>query len=152
MISYIGDFLCKLDVKSRVLFPAAFRRQMGEDSSTQFVLRKDIYEKCIVMVPIEEWERQNALLLKHLNPYNEEHSRFIRMFYKDVHHVQLDSAGRMLLPSRLLSLVAIDKEILLAGQLGRIEIWRKDLYDAATGMAEFGRLAEKLGTLKLNDN
>lgn len=152
MISFVGDFICKLDVKCRVLFPAAFRRQMGEGDSMQFILRKDIYEKCIVMYPLEEWERQNSLLLKNLNPYNEEHSSFIRLFYKDVQQIKLDSAGRMLLPSRLLALAGIDKEILLAGQLGRIEIWNKDLYEAATVKADFGRLAEKLGTLKFNDN
>ncbi|NJO91343.1 MAG: hypothetical protein HC831_22060 [Chloroflexia bacterium] len=62
MHSFIGDYTCKIDPKGRVLLPSAFKKQMPEDSRDTFVIKKDIYEKCLILYTIDEWEKQNALL------------------------------------------------------------------------------------------
>jgi MraZ protein len=51
----------------------------------------------------------------------------------------------MLVPKRLLDLIGADRDVVLAGQDGRIEIWAADLYEQ-TGLPadEFADLAEKL--------
>ena len=144
MITFIGDQTCMMDTKGRVLFPASFRKQMPDGVSDSFVLKKDIYESCLVLYPMEEWERQNSILQKKLNPYNKEHNKFLRLFYKDVEFVSLDNAGRFLISSRLQVLARIEKEIVLAGQLGKIEVWSKAQYEMSTRMDGFSVLAEKL--------
>lgn len=144
MITFIGDHTCMMDAKGRVLFPSAFRKQMPEGIGDSFVLKKDIYECCLVLYPMEEWERQNAILQKKLNPYKKEHNEFLRLFYKDVERVSLDNAGRLLISSRLQTLARLEKEIVLAGQLGKIEVWSKTQYEISTRMDGFSVLAEKL--------
>ena len=152
MTSFLGDYTLKIDAKGRVMFPAAFRKQMDAGESLPFVLRKDIYEPCIVLYPAQEWARQSKILQDEFNPYNKEQNQLIRLLHKDVHQVEPDSLGRILLPARLLLLVEIDKDVVLSGQMNKIEIWSKSLYEASTSMADFGQLAEKLlGTLKNND-
>ncbi len=147
MTIFIGDYTCKVDAKGRVMLPSAFKRQMPSAAQDKFVVKKDIYEKCLVLYPMDEWERQNQLIQQNINPYNKEHSKFLREYYKDTAEVELDSNNRFLIPARLLNLVNIDKEqeVILAGQLGKIEIWSKDLYDKASKeVGDFGELANKI--------
>jgi MraZ protein len=147
MTIFIGDYTCKMDAKGRVLLSAAFKKQMPDAAQDKFVIKKDIYEKCLVLFPMDEWERQNHLIRQNINPYNKEHSQFLREFYKDTAEVELDSNNRFLIPARLLSLADIDKEkeVVLAGQMGKIEVWAKDLYDKTSeGITNFGDLANKI--------
>jgi len=55
MSSFIGDYICKTDVKGRIVLPAAFKRQIGKDANNLFVIKKDIYEQCPVLYPMDEW-------------------------------------------------------------------------------------------------
>ncbi len=147
MIIFIGDNTCKIDAKGRVMLPAAFKKQMPPALQDKFVLKKDIYEKCLVLYPIEEWNRQNELILKNINPYNKEHNKFLREFYKDTAEIELDSNNRFVIPARLLTLAEIDKdkEVILAGQLGKIEIWAKDKYEESSKeIGDYGELANKI--------
>ncbi len=144
-ITFIGDYTCKLDDKGRVLLPSAFIKQMAGSVQERFVLKKDIFESCLVLYPMNEWERQNEILLQNTNPYNREHNKFLRGFYKGTAEVVLDSSNRILIPRRLLDEIRAGKEIVLAGQLGKIEIWPADTYDKVEGGDEnFARLAEKI--------
>jgi len=145
MHSYIGDYNCKADAKGRILFPSAFLRQMTASTNERFVVKKDLFEKCLVLYPIEEWERQNKIIRSKINPYNKEHNRFIRGFYKGTAEIVLDGNNRMLIPKRLLDLVEITKEVVLAGQDGKIEIWAKKLYEKFLDVDdEFAQLTEKI--------
>ena len=145
MALFIGEYSCKVDAKGRILFPSAFKKQMTSVSKDSFVIKKDIFEKCLVLFPIYEWERQTEILRNKLNPYNKEHSKFLRNFFKGAAEIILDSNNRMLLPKRLLELVNIKKNVCLAGQDGKIEIWSKEIYDSFDeNEDEFAELAEKI--------
>jgi MraZ protein len=145
MITFIGEYTCKLDIKGRVMLPAAFKKQMPAGNQERFVIKKDIFERCLVLYPIEEWERQNKLIQKKINPYNKEHNMFLRRFFKGMAELLIDSNNRLLIPKRLLDEVGVDKEVVLAGQLGKIEIWAKDQYDRIdVGNDEFAGMAEKI--------
>jgi MraZ protein len=145
MYSFIGDYSCKIDPKGRVLLPSTFKKQMPADARDSFVVKKDIYENCLILYTIDEWEKQNELLRQKLNPYNKEHSNFLRAYYKGSAEITLDSNNRLLLPKRLLDLVGIDKDIVLSGQDKKIEIWSKELYDSnEIKEEEFSNLAEKI--------
>jgi MraZ protein len=145
MITFIGEYSCKLDAKGRVMLPAAFKKQMPGISQDKFVIKKDIFENCLVLYPMDEWERQNKLIKKKVNPYNKEHNIFLRRFFKGMAEIILDSNNRLLIPKRLLDEVNAEKEIVLAGQLGKIEIWAKDHFDKIdVGNEEFASMAEKI--------
>lgn len=145
MATFIGDYNCRVDAKGRVILPVAFKKQMPAAALEKFVVKKDIFEKCLVLYPMDEWDRQNSIIRSRINPYNKEHSRFLRGFYKGTAEVVLDASNRILVPRRLLDLVGIDKEAVLAGQDGKIEIWSSDLYVGQEGEAgDFALLAEKI--------
>lgn len=145
MTTFIGDYTCKVDPKGRIMLPQAFMKNMPEASRDKFVIKKDIYEKCLVLYPMDEWQRRIRIILENTNQFNREHRMLIREFSKDTAEVELDANNRLLIPARLLKLAEIDKDVVLAGQLGQIEIWSKELYDQ-TGIdsEDFGELANKI--------
>jgi MraZ protein len=145
MYSFIGDYSCKIDPKGRLLLPSAFKKQMPADARDSFVVKKDIYENCLILYTIDEWERQNEILRQKLNPYNKEHSNFLRAYYKGSAEIMIDSSNRLLIPKRLLDSVGIGKDVFLSGQDKKIEIWSKELYEhSGIKEEEFSYLAEKI--------
>lgn len=145
MATFIGDYTCRVDAKGRIILPSAFKKQMPAAAMDKFVVKKDIFEKCLVLYPMDEWDRQNSIIRERINPYNKEHSRFLRGFYKGTAEVVLDASNRILVPKRLLDLVQIKSEVVLAGQDGKIEIWSGSLYNEQESEAdEFAQLAERI--------
>lgn len=144
MTSFVGDYIGKIDTKGRVVFPAALKKQMQGISVEKFVIKKDIYEKCLNVYTSDEWERQNAILREKLNPYNREHNKFLREYYRGTVEISLDSNNRILLPSRLLEHAGVEKEIYFSGQDKKIEIWAKEIFEnQIQEPEEFASLAEK---------
>jgi len=144
MATFIGDYTCKTDDKGRIVLPAAFKKALSAKARDTIVIKKDIYEKCLVLLPLNEWERQVDMIRVNLNPYNKEHNAFLRGFYKGTAEVELDSTNRLLIPKRLLEEAGITKEVILAGQDGKIEAWAKEAYEKIDVGDNFAKLAEKL--------
>jgi len=145
MATFIGDYTCKVDIKGRIILPMAFKKQMPIDAQDHFVVRKDIFENCLVLYAIEDWNRQLDKIRKKMNPFNREHNKFIRNFFMGTAELSLDSNNRILVPKRLMDLIGAERDVVLAGQDGRIEIWPVDVYNTiAMSAGEFASRAEEL--------
>jgi MraZ protein len=152
MATFIGDYTCKVDSKGRIILPMAIKKQMPAGAQDHFVVRKDIFEQCLVLYSIEDWNRQLERIRGRINAYNREHNLFLRNFFKGTAELSLDNNNRLLIPKRLLDLAGIIRDVVLAGQDGRIEIWAADIYHKIDMPAdEFANLAEKLMGSRLND-
>jgi MraZ protein len=152
MATFIGDYMCKVDVKGRLILPVAFKKQMPAAAQDHFVVRKDIFENCLVLYSIEDWNRQLEKIRKRMNQYNREHNMFLRNFFKGTAELTLDSNNRLLIPKRLMDQIGAGRDVILAGQDGRIEIWAADKYDSIDMPAEdFANLAEKLMGGSINE-
>lgn len=145
MVTFIGDYPCKLDSKGRVLLPAAFRKLLNGDSESRCVLRKNLYEKCLDLYSITEWERQTELVRSKANPFNRKHAGFLREFFRGTAEVPIDASGRILIPKKFFEFAAFSKDIVMAGQDGKVEIWDANTYEkSALGEEKFGDLADEI--------
>lgn len=145
MNSFIGDYNCRLDSKGRVLFPSAFKKQMGPMDEYRFVIKKDVFENCLVIYTMDEWNRQNKIIRAKINPYKRDHNRFLRNFYRDTAELVLDSAGRFLIPKKLIDELGLENDLILAGQNTKIEVWDKQAYEQlAESHDDFAGLAEDI--------
>jgi MraZ protein len=78
---------------------------------------------------------------------------FLRNFFKGTAELSLDNSNRLLIPKRLMDLIGAERDVVLAGQDGRIEIWAAAVYDKIDMPAEdFANLAEKLMGGSLNES
>ena len=48
MIQFLGNIEAKADAKGRVFIPATFRKQLQAASEERLVLRKDVYQDCLL--------------------------------------------------------------------------------------------------------
>lgn len=145
MASFIGNYTCKADSKCRVMVPASFRKVLASSQQSIFVLRRNVFERCIDMYPAQNWEEKIAELRGRLNLFNPKHVAFLREFCRGTQEVEMDASGRILLPRRMLEEVGIDKELVFAAQDTLIQLWDVAAYEKVTlDGAALGKLAEEI--------
>jgi MraZ protein len=90
------------------MVPASLKKQFLPVMSEGFVIKRAVFQTCLEMYPLDEW---NALMQKmgQLNRFNRKNNDFIRRFTAGVKTVELDAAGRLLIPKDLLSFAGINK-------------------------------------------
>ena len=132
MLTFIGEYTCKLDDKGRLVLPSAFKNILPVGGDLRFVVKKDIFSPCLEMYPFEEWERQSAEVKSRLNFFNAEHAKFWREYMRNRSVVEPDPKfGRISIPRKLLEAIGITREVVFCGNDYKIEIWAKDLYEAS---------------------
>ncbi len=126
MVGFLGEYEATLDTKSRFLLPVGFKKQLPEAGPTQFVINRG-FEKCLSLYPMKSWEPIFARISQ-LNDFDPEVRQFRRYFLNGATMVELDSAGRLLIPPNLKEHAALDKDIVLTAGADKIEIWDKTKY------------------------
>ena len=126
MIGFLGEFEATLDAKSRFLLPVGFKKQLPGDGPTQFVINRG-FEKCLSLYPMKSWE-PIFHRISQLNDFDPEVRQFRRYFLNGATMVELDSAGRLLIPQNLKEHAGLDKDIVLSAAVDKIEIWDKSKY------------------------
>ncbi|MGG9970359.1 division/cell wall cluster transcriptional repressor MraZ [Ferruginibacter sp. SUN002] len=126
MIGFLGEYEVTMDAKGRFLLPAGFKKQLPEEGNNLFVINRGI-EQCLSLYPIKSWEPIFANISK-LNDFDPKVRDFRRYFLNGATQVELDSAGRLLLPKTLMEYAGLDKDVVLASAVDKIEIWDKSKY------------------------
>lgn len=127
------------------MLPAAIKKQLSPMLQEGFVLKRAVFQPCLELYPMSEW---NVLMEKmnKLNRFKKKNNDFIRRFTAGVKIVEIDTAGRLLIPRDLTAFADITKEIVVSSAINIVEIWDKDKYeqaiDDATG--DFADLAEEV--------
>lgn len=144
---FIGNIEAKSDSKGRVFLPACFRRILQAEGCEKVMLRKDVYQDCLVLYPEESWNSQLDLLRSRLDKWNARHQMIFRQFVADVEELSIDSNGRILLPKRYLQMADIRQEVRFIGMDDTIEIWAKEKLDKPfMSPDEFSNELEKIMT------
>ena len=154
MFNLIGTYECKADVKGRVMVPIALKKQIAPVSAQGFVIKRAVFQPCLELYPMEEWRLLMEKMGK-LNRFNRKNNDFIRRFTAGVKTIEIDAAGRLLIPKNLSSFAGIDKEIVISSAINIIEIWDKNKYEHAINEAasDFADLAEDvMGDVSDADN
>ncbi|HMB64748.1 MAG TPA: division/cell wall cluster transcriptional repressor MraZ [Eudoraea sp.] len=145
MISFIGTYECKADVKGRVMIPVTLKNQMAPVLNKGFVIKRSVFQPCLELYPMDEWN----LLMEKMNKKNrfkKKNNDFIRRFSAGVKPVEIDATGRLLIPRNLVSIAGIKKEVVLSSAINIIEIWDKDSYEKVLDETaeNFAALAEEV--------
>ena len=142
---FLGNIEAKTDAKGRAFLPAVFRKVLQASGNESLVLRKDIFQPCLVLYPESVWNEQMDMLRSRLNRYNAQHQRIFRQFVSEVEQVTLDGNGRFLIPKRYLQLSGIQQEIKFIGMGDTIEIWSNEkIQESQMGSEEFGQALESI--------
>ena len=117
-----GIHSATLDTKGRMALPARNREAMHLASGGKVVLTIDMRESCLLLYPLPEWEvvQRKLEALSNINPQDRLLQRLLIGHATDL---ELDAAGRLLLPAMLRDYAELKKKLVLVGQGNKIEIW-----------------------------
>lgn len=140
---FMGEFNHSIDTKGRIIVPAKFREELGEE----FVVTLGL-DGCLFLYPQAEWQ-EFVEQLKHL-PGNREARQLQRYFLAGAMTCEADKQGRMLIPAKLREHAKLEKEVVFVGVLGKIEIWSKERWDANNDFGDMESIAENLSELGIS--
>ncbi len=144
-LQFIGSSDAKADSKGRVFLPANFRHVMQEAGEESMVMRKDVFQDCLVIYPETVWKEQLATLRSQLSRWNRQEQQIFRQFAADAEILTTDTNGRILLPRRYRELVGINMDVRFIGMDDTIEIWAREKVDSPfIAPEEFGAKLEEL--------
>jgi MraZ protein len=139
-----GEYNHTIDAKGRLIIPAKFRELLGEE----FVLTRGL-DGCIWIYPMDEWtafeEKLKALPLTVKNA-----RAFARFFVAGAAYGELDKQGRVLVPGSLREFAHLDKDVVLAGNLSRIEVWSKEKWNENCNYDDMDSIAESMQELGIS--
>ena len=121
MTSFLGEFEATLDPKGRFLLPAGFKRQIPEGESTRFVINRG-FERCLSLYTVGSWQPLYDQISM-LNDFDPKVREFRRYFLNGATIVEPDTAGRILIPQSLKEYAGLERDIVLASAVNKLEIW-----------------------------
>ncbi len=142
---FLGNIEAKLDAKGRAFLPSTFRKQLQAAGEERMVLRKDVFQQCLVLYPESVWNEQMDALRRRLSRWNEQHQQIFRQFVSEVEQVTLDGNGRFLIPKRYLTISDISQDVKFIGMGDTIEIWSNEkTVKPFVEPEEFGKALQEL--------
>lgn len=128
----MGTYEHALDEKGRLILPANFRSKLANGAVTVPL------DRCLAILPPEEFERM-ALHLRTQVSQGKADIDHLRAFASLADEVMPDSQGRMRLAPHHRELAGLNREVIVAGVLERIEVWDPTRWSSVfpTGAAKF---------------
>ena len=138
-----------MDIKGRVALPKHQRDRLEKDGIRDLVVTVDP-DGCLVIYPAALWGEIEEKIMA-LRGTSKSVRVLQRLFVGFATDVELDTAGRMLLPTELRERTSIDRKVVLIGQGKKLELWdertwedRSANWEDAVANAEPGTLPQGL--------
>ncbi len=151
MIGFLGEYEVTVDAKGRFSLPVGLRKQFAEDEN-QFVINRGI-EKNLNLYSLKSWEDEMKRMSQwdDLNPKVRKLKTFL---LGGATRVELDSAGRLLVPASLKEHAGLVKDIMISPDANKVKIWDagkyKKLFEETTE-EELSSLGEEVSRLERRD-
>lgn len=142
---FLGNIEAKTDAKGRAFLPAVFRKVLQASGEETLVLRKDVFQSCLVLYPESVWNARLDMLKQQLRPWKPAHQQIFRQFVLEAEVVTLDGNGRFLISKRLQRVAGITQDIQFIGMDDTIELWApQDLQKTLRTDEDFSREFENI--------
>jgi MraZ protein len=122
-LAFHGTFEHTLDAKNRLTVPSKFR---GALSGRVFLVKG--MDRCLSVYPEAAYTDLTQSALSGLNPFSPQARELKRMLYGNAMDVELDSAGRVMLPAKFMEHAGISREVVITGAGECLELWDRSTW------------------------
>eukprot|EP00487_Bulimina_marginata_P011025 TRINITY_DN6342_c0_g1_i1.p1 TRINITY_DN6342_c0_g1~~TRINITY_DN6342_c0_g1_i1.p1 ORF type:complete len:154 (-),score=20.74 TRINITY_DN6342_c0_g1_i1:22-483(-) len=129
MEMFRGIHQVSVDVKGRMSLPARLRDDLAQYDDDGVVVTVDPVSRCLLLYLLSEWELIQQKLDK-LPTFQPQARRLQRLLVGHATDLEVDKAGRILLPAPLREFARLDKKITILGQGKKLEIWSQEEWEA----------------------
>jgi MraZ protein len=139
----IGEYRISLDEKGRIMIPARIRSDVA---GNLLIITRGI-DQCLWLFPPDEWKLISDKLLATTSIFQEKARMMHRRFIAPAQEVEIDKAGRIMVPTTLRSYGGLKKDCIIMGMLNHLEIWDEEFYRGYWEDKEedFQQAAEEIG-------
>ncbi|NVK73782.1 cell division/cell wall cluster transcriptional repressor MraZ [Marinomonas sp. CT5] len=124
-----GIHQVSVDAKGRMSLPARLRDDLSQYDDDGVVVTIDPVSRCLLLYPLSEWELIQQKLDK-LPTFQPQARRLQRLLVGHATDLEVDKAGRILLPAPLREFARLDKKLTILGQGKKLEIWSQEEWEA----------------------
>jgi MraZ protein len=148
--AFSGKYYYTLDPKGRLIIPAPFREIISSNYNPKLYVVNDIFDNCLHIYPQEEWSKLEEKV-RTLPKMDEDVKLFIRKVIGSAQEVEIDKQGRILVSAAQRVDAGLNSEIVIVGQLDKIDLWDRKEWDAVNDLSKIDKkaTAEKLAAYGL---
>jgi MraZ protein len=117
-LAFLGQYEHTLDAKNRLTIPSRFRAALSDG----VILARSL-DPCVWIFTPGGWERFTSTWIRSRDPFDPEARKVERFFHGGSFDVELDAAGRVMVPPLLLDHASLGKDVVVVGCDSRIEVW-----------------------------
>ncbi|PTQ82790.1 MraZ protein [Nitrosospira multiformis] len=122
-----GGTPVSLDNKGRLVVPARYRETLISLCAGHLIVTADP-SKCLLIYPQPVWEPIEQKL-NSLSSFNPQTRSLQRLLVGNACDVEMDGAGRILVPPSLRAFAGLNKEVVLVGQGAKFELWDSEKWN-----------------------
>lgn len=139
----IGEYTHTLDEKKRLSLPAKFRKELGRGA----ILTRGL-DQCLAIYSRESWAHITEKMAS-LSLAAGDSRGFSRFVLSGAVELEIDSAGRILIPDFLKVFAHLKSKVVFAGVGDRVEIWDEERWGDYKRALEShsDTIAERLGQI-----
>jgi MraZ protein len=125
-----------LDAKGRFAIPGKHREALigSLDNTDRTLIVTADPSRCLLVYPRATWEPIQARLMA-LSSFNDEIRGLQRLLVGHADEVDMDGAGRVLVPPALRQYAALEHRVVLVGQGNKFELWDDAKWQEQTARA-----------------
>lgn len=132
MTSFHGKYYYTLDPKGRIIIPAPLREIISKKyNDSKLYITNAAFDKCLHIYPLDEWNRLEEKI-RSMPKMEEAVKYFLRRVIASAVECEMDKQGRILVPYEHRQDAGISTDVVIVGQLDKIEIWDKALWSTVT--------------------
>lgn len=140
MRAFSGKYYYNLEEKGRLIIPAPFREILCLNYNSKLYITNALFDKCLHIYPYEEWVKLEEKV-RNLPSMLEDVRLYKRRVIASAQECSMDKQGRVLIPAALREDAGINGEVVVVGQIEKIEIWDRKEWDAAIDITKIDRKA-----------
>ena len=122
-----GGTPISLDNKGRLAVPAKYREGLMSFCAGHLVVTADP-SRCLLVYPQPAWEPLEQKL-NSLSSFNPQIRSLQRLLVGNASDVEMDGAGRILVPPLLRQFAGLSKDVVLVGQGAKFELWDNEKWN-----------------------
>jgi MraZ protein len=138
VVPFRGTFDHTLDAKNRLTVPARYRAPLAD--GVVRAMPVDL-KPCVGVWRPQQYDDYTKSAIAQLPTLSASRAELERFFYGSSHDVELDAAGRVMIPNSLRDSAKLSKDVVVVGVGDRLELWDKSTWNdhratLLTGVAE----------------
>jgi MraZ protein len=119
-----GHAIINIDDKGRIIIPSKFRKHISSEANNLLYVTSG-RDNCLWLYPSDQWNKL-VKTIERINAFTNDEIAMRRQMLFYTEECAIDNQHRILIPQNLLTRIGVQKEILLIGQLERIELWNEE--------------------------